>query len=63
MESTRKEIESEINSKLYRKISSELRSIFVKNNPPEYAQELNPILLTEIGIELNIEINQMIENG
>jgi hypothetical protein len=63
MNSIKKEIESEINSKLYRKISSELRSTFVENNPPEYAQELNPILLTEIGIELNIEINQMIGNG
>ncbi len=63
MGSIEKEIASKLNLELYRKISSELRSRFVENNPPEYAQELNPILLTEIGIELNIEINQMINHG
>jgi len=63
MVSIEKEITSKLNLELYRKISSELRSIFVKNNPPEYSKELNPILLNEIGIELNLEINQMIVYG
>jgi hypothetical protein len=63
MGSIEKEIASKLNSELYSKVSSELRSTFVKNNPPEYSKELNPILLNEIGIELNIEINQMIVYG
>jgi hypothetical protein len=63
MVSIEKEITSKLDSELYSKVSSELRSIFVKNNPPEYSKELNPILLNEIGIELAIEITQMIDNG
>jgi hypothetical protein len=63
MNSTRKELKSKLDSELYSKISSELRSIFVKNNSPQHAQVFNPILCNELGSELNIEINQMIDNG
>jgi hypothetical protein len=63
MDSTRKEITSKLDSELYSKISSELRSVFVKNNPPKYAQVFNPIFFNELGSELYTEINQMINNG
>ncbi len=63
MDSTRKEIESKLNSKLVPKILSELSSELVPKLLSKLHSELGLIQSLELGPEFKSEINQMIDNG